>query len=46
MIYGSFAACSGHWISYVIVMIAWSTLFATNMYIKEEFSYKLKQGWK
>lgn len=45
MIYGSFAACTGYWISYAIVMTMWSTLFAINMYLKDQYSYKLKQGW-
>ena len=45
MIYGSFAACTGHWISYAIVFSIWCTLFAINMYLKDEYSYKLKQGW-
>lgn len=45
MIYGSFAACTGYWVSYAIVMTMWFTLFAINMYLKDEYSYKLKQGW-
>ena len=45
MIYASFAVCSGFWTSYAVVFFAWFTLFATNMYLKDELSYKKKQGW-
>lgn len=46
MIYGSFAICTGHWLSYAIVMSIWMTLFAINMYLKDELSYKNKAGWE
>lgn len=42
MIYGAFAACTGHYLSYAIVMSVWCSLFAINMYLKDEYSYKLK----
>lgn len=45
MIYGSFAICTGYWVSYAIVLFVWLTLFATNIYLKDELSYKWKQGW-
>ena len=46
MIYGSFALTTGYWTSYAIVLFVWSTLFATNIYLKDQLSYKKKSGWE
>ena len=45
MIYGSFAICSGYWTSYAICFLMWSVVFSINMYLKDEMSYKHKEGW-
>lgn len=45
MIYGSFAICTGCWLSYAIVIFVWVTLFNINIYLKDETSYKHKKGW-
>lgn len=46
LIYGSFATCTGYWLAYALVISIWCTLFAINMYLKDELSYKFKEGWK
>lgn len=46
MIYGSFAICSGYWTSYAIIFSIWTVLFTINMYLKDEMSYKHKEGWE
>jgi protein-S-isoprenylcysteine O-methyltransferase Ste14 len=39
MIYGSFAICSGHIISYLIFILGSGTLFTINIYLKDKLSY-------
>ena len=46
MIYGSFAACTGFLGSYAIVLSIWGSIFVINMYLKDEYSYRFKQGWE
>lgn len=38
--------CSGYWTSYAIVLFVWCTLFAINIYLKDQTSYKFKSGWE
>lgn len=42
MIYSSFALCADHLFGYLYVWIIASTLFATNVYLKDKLSYSKK----
>lgn len=44
MIYLSFAACTGLWESYILLVVVWLVLFATRMYAKDQ-SFAKKKGW-
>lgn len=46
MIYSSFVLCSGHSLGFLIFYGLGGFLFTLNMYIKEEMSYKKKEGWE
>lgn len=46
MIYSSFVLCSGHSLGFIIFYTLGGFLFALNIYIKEEMSYKKKEGWE
>lgn len=43
--YSSFVFCSGHVLGYLIFYIAGGLVFAMNIYVKDECSYKKKEGW-
>lgn len=45
MIYSSFVFCSGHALGFLIFYSLGGILFALNIYIKDEISFKRKLGW-
>lgn len=45
LIYSSFVFCSGHVLGYLIFYVAGGLLFAISIYVKDECSYKKKEGW-
>jgi protein-S-isoprenylcysteine O-methyltransferase Ste14 len=44
-IYGSFAICAGHYLSYLVFFCGSCLLFSINIYLKEKMSYEKKAGW-
>ena len=46
MIYSSFVLCSGHCLGFIIFYGLGGFLFTLNIYLKEEMSYKKKEGWE
>lgn len=46
MIYSSFVLCAGHSLGFIIFYSLGGFLFILNIYVKEEMSYKKKEGWE
>lgn len=46
LIYSSFVFCSGHLLGFLIFYLAGGAVFTIIIYVKDECSYRKKQGWE
>lgn len=46
LVYGSFGAMIGNWISWSILCFIWLTIFNLNIYLKDATSLQYKDGWE